>query len=35
VAYEKIVAGFAAGDWSRPSRVFRFVAESFEPIAPA
>ena len=34
VAYEKIVAGFAAGDWSRPSRAFRFVADSLEPIEP-
>jgi len=34
VAYEKIVAGFAAGDWSRPSRAFVFVADSLEPIAP-
>jgi len=34
VAYEKIRAGFAAGDWSRPSRAFRFVADSLEPIEP-
>lgn len=34
VAYEKIANGFAAGDWSRPSRAFRFVADSFEPIEP-
>jgi hypothetical protein len=35
VAYEKIAAGFAAGDWSRPSRAFRFVADSLDPIGPA
>ena len=35
VAYEKIRSGFAAGDWNRPSRVFRFVADSLEPIEPA
>jgi hypothetical protein len=34
VAYEKVVAGFAAGSWSRPSRVFRFVADALEEIAP-
>jgi hypothetical protein len=34
VAFEKIGAGFAAGDWSRPSRCFRFVAEALEPLEP-
>jgi len=34
VAYEKVVAGFAAGNWSRPSRVFRFVVDAIEPAGP-
>ena len=34
IAYEKISSGFAAGDWSRPSRAFRFVADSLAPIGP-
>jgi len=34
-AYERICQGFQAGNWGRPSRVFRFVAETFERIAPA
>jgi hypothetical protein len=33
-AYDRICQGFAAGNWGRPSRVFRFVADRFEPIAP-
>lgn len=33
-AYERICAGFSAGSWGMPSRVFRFVPEAFEPIAP-
>lgn len=33
-AYEKICAGFSSGNWGKPSRVFRFVAESLEPIRP-
>jgi hypothetical protein len=33
-AYERICHGFQAGSWGRPSRVFRFVAQSFEPVAP-
>jgi hypothetical protein len=34
-AYEKVCEGFAAGNWGKPSRVFRFSAESWQPIAPA
>lgn len=34
-AYERICQGFTAGSWGRPSRVFRFAAESFERIRPA
>ena len=33
-AYERICAGFRAGGWGKPSRVFRFTAEELEPIAP-
>jgi hypothetical protein len=33
-AYDKICQGFAAGNWGRPSRVFRFVADQWTPIAP-
>jgi hypothetical protein len=33
--YERICDGFAAGRWGRPSRVFRFAADSWEPIGPA
>jgi hypothetical protein len=33
-AYEKICEGFRAGAWGKPSRVFRFTADAFEPIAP-
>ncbi len=33
-AYERICQGFTAGSWGRPSRVFRFEAESFERIRP-
>jgi hypothetical protein len=33
-AYERICAGFSAGSWGMPSRVFRFVPERFERIAP-
>jgi hypothetical protein len=32
--YEKICAGFAAGNWGKPSRVFRFVADTWAPIGP-
>ncbi len=34
-AYERICNGFTAGNWGKPSRVFRFAAESFEPVRPA
>jgi hypothetical protein len=34
-AYEKICQGFTAGGWGKPSRVFRFVPDSFERIQPA
>ncbi len=33
-AYERICQGFQAGGWGKPSRVFRFTPESFDPIAP-
>ncbi len=33
-AYERICAGFRAGGWGKPSRVFRFAAEELEPIVP-
>ena len=29
LAYEKICGGFTAGNWGKPSRVFRFVADQF------
>jgi hypothetical protein len=35
VAYERICQGFAAGNWGKPSRVFRFVADKLERITPA
>lgn len=34
-AYEKICHGFAAGNWGRPSRTFRFTAVRARPIEPA
>jgi hypothetical protein len=34
-AYERICQGFAAGNWGKPSRVFRYVADTWQPIAPA
>jgi hypothetical protein len=34
-AYEKICRGFAAGNWGRPSRTFRFTADRARRIAPA
>jgi hypothetical protein len=34
MAYERICAGFSAGGWGRPSRVFRFVPQTFERIEP-
>jgi hypothetical protein len=33
-AYEKICQGFGAGNWGKPSRTFRFTAESWERIDP-
>jgi len=33
-AYERICHGFAAGGWGKPSRVFRFVPDALERIAP-
>lgn len=34
VAWEKVVAGFAAGAWGRPTRCFRLTVDSVEPIEP-
>jgi hypothetical protein len=34
VAHEKVLAGFASGGWGRPSRCFRFVADTIEAIEP-
>jgi hypothetical protein len=34
-AYERICQGFAAGNWGKPSRAFRLVADTWERIAPA
>jgi hypothetical protein len=33
-AYEKTCQGFTAGNWGKPSRTFRFTADSWQPIAP-
>lgn len=33
-AYEKICQGFSAGSWGKPSRTFRFAAETCRRIAP-
>ena len=33
-AYDKICRGFTAGNWGKPSRVFRCVVESVTPIEP-
>jgi len=33
-AYDKICRGFANGGWGKPARVFRFVAERWERLAP-
>ena len=33
-AYERICQGFASGNWGRPSRVFRFVADQWAPLKP-
>jgi hypothetical protein len=35
LAHEKVRAGFLSGGWGRPSRTFRFVAETVEPIGPS
>ncbi len=35
LAYEKISRGFSAGNWGKPSRVFRLDVESVARIAPA
>ena len=29
VAYDRVCGGFTAGNWGRPSRVFRFVADQW------
>jgi hypothetical protein len=34
VGFRKICDGFARGGWSRPARVFRFVADRWERLAP-
>jgi hypothetical protein len=34
-AYDRICRGFAAGNWGRPSRTFKFLAERARPVAPA
>jgi hypothetical protein len=33
-AYERICQGFQAGSWGKPSRVFRFVPETFDELRP-
>jgi hypothetical protein len=33
-AYERICRGFTAGNWGKPSRTFRFTADSWQRIAP-
>ena len=33
-AYAKICQGFAAGNWGKPSRTFKFTAEVWEPVGP-
>lgn len=33
-AYERVCQGFTAGNWGRPSRVFRFVPDRLERIEP-
>jgi hypothetical protein len=35
VAYDKICGGFTAGNWGKPSRVFRFVADQWTKLEPA
>jgi len=33
--FDRICQGFAAGSWGKPSRVFRHVADSWQPVSPA
>jgi len=33
--HDRICQGFAAGNWGKPSRVFRHAADAWQPIAPA
>jgi hypothetical protein len=33
-AYDKICEGFAGGNWGKPSRTFKFTADTWERIAP-
>jgi len=33
--HERICQGFTAGNWGKPSRVFRHAADAWQPIAPA
>jgi hypothetical protein len=33
-AYDKVCAGFSSGNWGKPSRVFKFVADTIAPIRP-
>lgn len=35
LAYDKICGGFTAGNWGKPSRVFRFVADQWTRLEPA
>jgi hypothetical protein len=32
--YERICQGFASGNWGKPSRVFRHLADGWQPLAP-
>ena len=32
VAAERVTAGFIAGNWGRPSRIYRFVTDFWEPV---
>ena len=34
VAYDKVCGGFTAGNWGKPSRVFRFVADQWTKLEP-
>jgi hypothetical protein len=33
-AYDRVCQGFSAGNWGKPSRVFRFVTDQWTPIQP-